>query len=212
MLGHIRYKRRISDRGGGQNHPKWPKKWCFSTSVTKRVLGSIKRLLEYDIEYYGTPSGNYELVPACPQHTCRGGVKKIFFTTFCRFYAKIEIFLDHVLDHSPLEVAKFVKNFAKIFFSEFSNIFQKKRKFFEILKIFDWPMVHHLCTVLAGEIVEFSENQPFLSTFSKWCNVYWPSGVIIHWKLSFSEIIYISLKKQIFSNFWHSPANLWCIT
>ena len=38
------------------------KKWCFLTSVAKRVLGIIKRLLEYDIEYNGTPSGNYRAV------------------------------------------------------------------------------------------------------------------------------------------------------
>ena len=31
-------------------------------------------------------------------------------------------------------------------------------------------------------------------------------------KFIFLEIKYISLKKYIFSNFWHSPANLWCIT
>ena len=80
-------------RGGGSKSPKMTKKWYFLTSVTKRVLGSIKRLLEYDIEYYRTPSGNYGLVPTCPQHTSRGGVKKNFFSTnFCRFYAKIKIF------------------------------------------------------------------------------------------------------------------------
>ena len=59
-------------------------------SVTKRVLGSIKRLSEYDIEYYDTPSGSYGLVPTCPQHTSRGGQKNS--TTFCRFDAKIKIF------------------------------------------------------------------------------------------------------------------------
>ena len=74
IQGHSRYNGRISDRGG-QNHQKWPKKWCFLTSVTKRVLGIIKRLLEYDIEYYGTPSGNYGLVTTCPQHTSGGGQK-----------------------------------------------------------------------------------------------------------------------------------------
>ena len=58
------------------------KKWCFLTSVTKRVLGSIKRLLEYDIEYNGTPSGNYGLVTTCPQHTSRGGVKNFFLLIF----------------------------------------------------------------------------------------------------------------------------------
>ena len=59
--------------------------------MTKRVLGIIKRLLEYDIEYNGTPSGNYGLVTTCPQHTSRGGVKKNFFA---HFFAKNVIFFD----------------------------------------------------------------------------------------------------------------------
>ena len=116
MLGQYRYKRRISDRGGGQNHPKLPKKWCFSTSVAKRVLGSIKRLLEYDIEYYGTPSGNYGLVPTWPQHTCRGGVKKFFFHNFLSFLCKNRDFFGPCFGPQPITGGKIRQKFRKIFF------------------------------------------------------------------------------------------------
>ena len=103
--------------------------------MTKRVLGSIKRLLEYDIEYYGTPSGNYGLVPTCPQHTCRGGGQKIFSQLFVVFMQKSRFFwtMFWVKDHYR---SKNSSKIGKFFFPEFMNIFQKKRKNCKILKFF----------------------------------------------------------------------------
>ena len=127
------YALKLEDFGerGGQNHPKWPKKWYFLTSVTKRVLGSIKRLSEYDIEYYGTPSGSYGLVPTCPQHTSRGGAKIFFAHFFCQKTWFFSMIFQKI-------GAREVKNCRKIEkkFTKFINIFQKIFKKCEILKIF----------------------------------------------------------------------------
>ena len=116
--GHRHYKRMISDIRG-QNNPKWPKKWCFLTSVAKRVLGIIKRLLEYDIEYYGTPSGSYGLVPTCPQHTCRGRRSKNFFHNFLSFLCKNRDFFGPCFGPQPIRGGKIRQKFCKFFFRVF---------------------------------------------------------------------------------------------
>ena len=149
------------------------------------------------------PSGNYGLVPTCPQHTCRGGGSKNFFHNFLSFLCENQDFFGPCFGSKTIIGRKIHQKFEKKFFPEFMNMFQKKRKNCKILKFFVWPMVQHLCTVPAQEIVEFSQNHPFLSTFFKWCGVHWSSGAIIDWKFIFSEFTYISLKKNFFEFLAH---------
>ena len=104
--------------------------------MTKQVLGSIKRLSEYDIEYYGTPSGSYGLVPTCPQHTSRGG-QKIFSHKLLSFLCKNQDFFGPCFGLQPITGGKIRQKFRKFFSQSLLISFKKKRKFFEILKIFD---------------------------------------------------------------------------
>ena len=90
MLGQYRTNVSISD-WGGQIDPKQAKKWYFLTSLEKLVIGITKNVLEYDIEYQLTPSGDYGFVPTCPRHTSRGG-QPHFFSHMAKYLSFFAVF------------------------------------------------------------------------------------------------------------------------